>query len=170
VLFADRERPPEGKILAELAAEDWLRKASRWRGAFAVGPSELGGCKTLAIAYPAKVPSTPGDYAEVRAELPAPKSANRVLLDAWVEDTRSDNQWRAYRFMQLWVNDQLVWEEDVAPDRKGRTWVTVDVSTAVEAADQLRLRFRVEDRRGVSNHLSVTFLGPVRLREGQEQK
>ncbi len=169
-LFADRERPPAGKVLAELATEDWLRAASRWRGAFVVGPSEIGGRKTLAIAHPAKVPSTPGDYAEVRAELPAPKSAKGLFLDAWVEDTRSDNQWRAYRFMQLWVNEQLVWEEDVAPDRKGRVWVTVDVSAAVQAADRLKLRFRVEDRRGVGNHLSVTFLGPVRLREGQGQQ
>jgi len=169
-LFADWERPPEGKTLAELTAEDWLRPASRWRGAFVVGPSGLGGRPSVALAHPARIPSTPGDYAEVRAELPAPKFDSRLLLDACVEDTRSDNQWRGYRFMQLWVNDQLAWEEDVAPDRKGRVWVTVDVSEAARAAAPLKLRFRVEDRRGVGNHLSVTFLGPVRLREGQGQQ
>jgi hypothetical protein len=165
-LFADWERPPEGKVLAELTAEDWLRPASRWRGAFVVGSSGLGGRPSVALAHPAKVPSTPGDYAEVRAVLPVPKSDRRLRLDACVEDTRSDNQWRGYRFMQLWVNEQLAWEEDVAPDRKGRVWVTVDVSEAARAAAPVKLRFRVEDRRGVSNHLSVTFLGPVRLREG----
>lgn len=165
-LFADWERPSAGKVLAELTAADWLRSGPRWRGAFVVGPSELGGRKSLAIGYPAKTPSTPGDYAEVRAELPVPRSAKPLFLDAWVEDTRSDNHWREYRFMQLWVNDQLRWEEDVAPDRKGRTWVSVDVSAPAKIADRLKLRFRVEDKRGVSHHLSVTFLGPVRLREG----
>jgi hypothetical protein len=163
-LFADWDQPPAGQLLAELSVADWLRRALRWRGAFAVGLCELGGHQSLAVAYPAKVPSTPGDYAEVRAELTAPKPANRLFLDAWVEDTRSDNRWREYRFMQLWVNDQLLWEEDVAPDRKGRAWVSVDVSAPAKAADRLKLRFRVVDKRGVSNHLSVTFLGPVRLR------
>ena len=164
-LFADWEQPPPGKLLATLSAADWLRSAPRWRGAFAAGPSGLGGHQSLAIAYPAKIPSTPGDYAEVRAELPAPKSTQRLFLDAWIEDTRSDNRWREYRFMQLWVNEQLAWEEDVAPDRRGRTWVSVDVTAPARAADRLTLRFRVVDKRGVSNHLSVTFLGPVRLRE-----
>ena len=165
-LFADWDRPPAGKVLAEVTTADWLRTAPRWRGSFAVGTSEIGGRTSLAIAHPAKVPSQPGDYAEVRAELPAPKSGNRLRLDAWIEDTRSDNRWREYRFMQLWVNERLLWEEDVAPDRKGRTWVSVDVSAAVQGVDRLKLRFRVLDKRGVSNHLSVTFLGPVRLREG----
>jgi len=165
-LFADWERPPAGKLLAELSAADWLRAAPRWRGAYAVGPAELGGRRSLALGYPAGVASTPGDYAEVRAELPAPKGAKPLFLDVCIEDTRSDNQWREYRFMQLWANGQLLWEEDVAPDRQGRTWVSVDVSAAAKAADVLQLRFRVTEKRSVSNHLSLTFLGPVRLREG----
>jgi hypothetical protein len=165
-LAADWERPPPGKVLAELRAEDWLRAAPRWCGAFAVGPFELGGHESLAIAYPAKTPSQPGDYGEARAELPAPKSSGPLFLDAFVEDTRSDNQWREYRYAQLWVNGQLVWEEDVARDRKGRAWVAARVSAAARSADRLKLRFRVVDKRGVSNHLSVVFLGPVRLREG----
>jgi hypothetical protein len=150
--------------VAELSAEDWLHTAPRWRGAFAAGPSQLGGCRSLAIAHPANVPSTPGDYAEVRAELRAPKPADRWLLDAWVEDTRADNRWREYRFMQLWGNDQLLWEEDIAPDRRGRAWLTVDVTELVRDGQPLQLRFRVLEKRGVSNHLSVTFLGPLRLR------
>ena len=166
-LFADWDQPPPGKVLAELAAEDWLRAPPRWRGAFVAGISGLGDHKSLAIGYPANVPSQPGDYAEVRAELPAKAAAGRLLLDAWVEDTRSDNQWREYRSMQLWVNDKLAWEEDVAPDRKGRAWVTCDVTDLARAAERLKLKFRVIDRRGVSNHLSISFLGPVRLREGQ---
>jgi hypothetical protein len=164
-LFIDRQRPPLGPIVAELSTDDWLRTAPRWRGAYAAGPGELGGHKSLTLAYPANVPSTPGDYAEVRAELPAPKTAKRLFLDAWIEDTRSDNRWQEYRFMQLWVNDRLLWDEDVAPDRKGHAWISVDVSALARDAERLNLRFRVVEKRGVSNHLSVTFLGPVRLRE-----
>ena len=92
---------------------------------------------------------------------------NQLFLDAFVEDTRSDNRWRDFRFVQLFVNEQLVWEEDVASDRRGRAWVSLDVSELARKADRLKLRFKVLDKRGVSNHLSVTFLGPVRLREGR---
>jgi hypothetical protein len=166
-LFAEWEKPPAGNILAGLSTRDWLRMPSRWRGAFAVGPSELGGHPSLAIAHPARIPSQPGDHADVRAELLLPKSVNQLFLDAFVEDTRSDNRWRDFRFVQLFVNEQLVWEEDVASDRRGRAWVSLDVSELARKADRLKLRFKVLDKRGVSNHLSVTFLGPVRLREGR---
>ena len=155
---------PPGASLAEICAKDWLQAPPRWRGAWGVGAYEPDGRGVVAIAYPPQAPSEIGDYAEVRAEAPVPAFQGRLLLDAFVNDTRLDNAWRGYRFMQLWVNDSLAWEEDIAPSREGREWVTVDVTDAVKAAGRLSLRFRVVDKRAVSSHATVTFIGPVRLR------
>jgi len=162
-LFDALGRPPAGAVVAELGAKQWLATPPRWRGAWGVGEYKAKGGPVVAVAYAPQAPSKPGDYAEVRAELAVPKAQGRLLLDAFVNDTRLDNKWRGYRFMQLWANDRLVWEEDIARDRVGREWVSVDV-TELARGGRLRLRFRVIDKRGVSSHSTVAFLGPVRLR------
>ena len=169
-LFAALRTPPAGFVLAEAGTKDWLANRPRWRGAWGVGRYETDGQPLVAIAYPPGAPSKPGDYGEVCVELPVPKHQSGLALDVFVNDTRLDNKWRNYRFMQLYVNDTLVWEEDIAPDREGREWVTVDVTEAAKASEKLRLRFRVTDKRGVSTHSTVTFLGPVRLREKGQTK
>jgi hypothetical protein len=163
-LFVDLASPPAGQPVGEIRAEDWLRTPPRCRGAFSTGSYEWQGRRLAAIVYPRHVRSVNGDYAEFRAELAVPKQPGRLVLDAFVNDTRDDNHWTAYRFMQLWVGDRLAWEEDIALDRKGRPWVTVDVSADAQQSDRLAIRFRVVDKRGVGDHLSVAFLGPVRLR------
>jgi hypothetical protein len=148
----------------ELKATDWLSAMPRWRGAWAVGPYATNGQKLVAVGFMPNVSSQVDDHAEVCAELKLPKVDGRLLLDAFVQDTRDDNRWRKFRYMQLWANDQLLWEEDIAPDRKGREWLTVDITELAKTTDRLALRFRVVDKQGVGAHLSVTFLGPVRLR------
>jgi len=50
-------------------------------------------------------------------------------------------------------------------DRKAREWVTVDVTDVARYSQQLNLRFRVEDRKGVSDWKMMTFIGPAQLRE-----
>ena len=93
-----------------------------------------------------------------------PPFKERLVLDVFVNDTRLDNVWKNYRFMQLWVNDSLAWEEDIAPSREGREWVSVDVTGRAKPGVPLKLRFRVTDKRAVSSHSTITFLGPIRLR------
>lgn len=163
-LFVQLPSPPAGQPLVELKAADWLAAMPRWRGAWAIGPYETNGQRLVALGFMPNMASQVDDHAEVYAELKLPKVDGRLLLDAFVDDTRNDNRWRKFRYMQLWTNDQLLWEEDIAPDRKGRQWVTVDITSLAKTSDRLSLRFRVVDKQGVGSHLSVTFLGPVRLR------
>jgi hypothetical protein len=66
--------------------------------------------------------------------------------------------------MQLWVDDAMAWEEDIAPTRQGHEWVSLDVTTQALADARFRVRFRVTDKRGVGDYATVTFLGPLRLR------
>jgi hypothetical protein len=118
----------------------------------------------VAIAYPRRAPSQIDDAAEVRAEVVVPQYTGRLMLDAFVNDTRLENRYPRFRYMQLWADDRLVWEEDIAPARAHKEWVSVDMTESARPGTTLSLRFRVVDKRGVGDHLTVTFLGPVRLR------
>jgi hypothetical protein len=163
-LFAPLAKPPAGKTLAELRAADWLERPCHFSGAFCAGPFLWEGQPLVAIAYPRHVPSEIGDAAEVCAEVAVPEFPGRLILDAFVNDTRLENRYPKYRYMQLWASDRLVWEEDIAPTREGREWVSLDVTGLARPGTTLKLRFQVVDKRGVGDHLTVTFLGPVRLR------
>jgi hypothetical protein len=156
--------PPAGRLLAELGADDWLGEPARTVGAFCAGEYTSNGRAMVAIAYPRRVPSRPSDAAEVRATLTVPSFAGRVVLDAFVNDTRLENRYPGHRYMQLWAGDRLVWEEDIAPTRDGKEWTSLDVTELAKPNTTLKLRFRVIDKRPVGDHLTVTFLGPVRLR------
>ena len=164
VLFARLPNPPAGEALAELDAADWLRTPPRFFGAYCVGRFESKGRGLLAVAYPRRIPSMPGDFAEVRAELVVPEYSGQLLLDFFVNDTRLENRYPGHRYMQLWTGDRMLWEEDIASSRIGKEWISLDATEAAVADSRLNLRFRVVDRRAVGDHLSVTFLGPVRLR------
>jgi len=163
-LFDRLADPPEGKPLIRLEAADWLRRPCRFFGAFCAGPFEGKGCSLVAVAYPRHAPSTAGDMAEVCAEVPVPEFSGRLMLDAFVNDTRVENRYPGHRDLQLWVNDRLVWEEDIARSREGSEWISLDLTDLAEPGSPLALRFRVIDKRPVSDHLSVAFLGPVILR------
>ncbi len=167
-LFAPLAEPPAGKTLGELHAAHWLERPCHFSGAFCAGPFSWKGQPLVAIAYPRGVPSEIGDAAKVYAEMAVPEFAGRLMLDAFVNDTRLENRYPKYRYMQLWINDRLVWEEDIAPTRQGREWISLDATELAKPGTTLKLRFQVVDKRGVSDHLTVTFLGPVRLRAADE--
>jgi len=168
-LLAPLAKPPTGNVLAKLEAADWLQEPCRFSGAFCAGSSEWKGRSLVAIAYPRHTPSKIDDAGEVGAALPVPKFTGRLMLDAFVNDTRLENRYPKYRFLQLWVNDHLFWEEDIAPSRDGREWISLDVTELAKPDTMLNLRFRVIDKRPVGDHLTVTFLGPVRLRTAAAQ-
>lgn len=157
--------PPAGAPLVELQAADWSRLPSRWSGAFCNGLYEWHGQTLVAVAYPRHIASAPGQAAEVCARAVVPATSGRLVLDAFVNDTRVDNRYPGYRYLQLWADDRLLWEEDIALPRSGREWVTLDVTGKLVAGTTAVLRFRVVDKRAVGDHLSVAFLGPVRLRQ-----
>jgi hypothetical protein len=163
-LFAPLAKPPAGNVLAELRTADWMQEPCRFSGAFCAGPFDWQGRSLVAIAYPRHTPSKIDDAGEVSAKLPVPRFTGRLMLDAFVNDTRLGNRYPGYRYMQLWAGECLVWEADIAPLQDGKEWVSLDVTELAEPDSTLKLRFRVIDKRRVGDHLSVTFLGPVRLR------
>ena len=107
-LLADLPKPPNGKALVELQAGDWLRTPPRWLGAFCAGRFTWKGQPLVAIGYPRHVPSKLGDYAELFAELPVPEGKGPLTLDFFVNDTRLENRYPGFRYLQLWAGDRLL--------------------------------------------------------------
>lgn len=163
-IFDEYGANPAGGALTSFAADEWLKKPPAWRGVWGIGLYTNGASRTAALVFPDRTPSAAGDYAEVVASTVAPSFGKRLLLDVFVQDSRRDDRWKGYRFLQLWANQTLVWSEDIAKDRTGRAWVTADISKAVRPGAELCLRFRVEDRTPVASHLTVAFAGPFQLR------
>ena len=131
--------------------------------AWGIGTVEQDIHEAVVIVFPGKTRSNRGEYAEVQAELPSPRFEGRLILYAFVNDTMETTRWKNYRFLQLWVNEKMLWKEDIAAPRKGNEWVAVDLTEAATQAKSLKLRFRVWDRERVANYRTTVVLGPVRL-------
>ena len=162
-LLARIGQPPPGRVVAELSAADWTKQPPSWRGPWAIGTIESKGRHVVVIGFPGKTRSHRRDYAELCAELPAPQAHGRVGLQAFINDTKVEKRWKNYRFLQLWLNDKMIWHEDIAKSREGNEWVTIDITAAARGDQPLRLKFRVWERQRVFNYESVAVLGPVRL-------
>ncbi len=163
-LFALLPSPPAGPVVAELAADQWLAAPPRWQGRWAIGPLAWQGRTLSAIAFPRHTASKVGDYAELRTTVQTPAFQGRLLLDLFVQDTKFDLQYTKYRFMELWVGDTRIWQEDASDSRDGHEWLSLDITKLATPGQPLALRFRVEDRRPVGCYGTATFLGPLRLR------
>ena len=170
-LFVCLDKPPAGKVLTTIDAAEWLKQPFRFSGAFCAGPFDWKGQSLAAIAYPRRIPSKVDDAGELYVELAVPEFTGRLMLDAFVNDTRLENRYPRFRYLQLWVNDRLIWEEDIARSHDGKEWVSLDVTELAKSDATLKLRFQVIDKRPVGDHLTITFLGPIRLRAipGQTQ-
>jgi len=164
-LLAPAAKAPPGKPLARIDGADWRWSTSppSWNGPWGIGRYRHGDDTFTAVVFPKRTKSRPGQFAEVRAALPAPLFKGRLLLDVFINDSTVTTA-TGHRFLELHVNGRRVWEEDSAVSRAGAEWVTVDVTKAARDAEQLDLRFRVADRRGVGNWRIVTFVGRAILR------
>ena len=165
-ILARIDEPPDGGVIKELQGTDWQWSTDppSWRGMFALGLYEKASHPCAVVAFPGKTRSRPGDYAAVTMTTVIPPFQGRLMLDAYLADTKVSETWTQYRYMVLIVNGKAVWEEDIAAKRKGREWISVDISEAARGAEDLKVRFRIEDRKAVANYSSIAFLGPVRLR------
>ncbi len=130
--------PPPGRELAQLPADQWLTQPPRWRGPWCLGPIEWRQQKLTVIAFPRRTASQIGDHAEVRAELPVPAFTGRLHLDLFTNDTKIDPQYPQYRYLELWVNERLAWEEDITLTRAGKEWLSIDVTEAAKSAPSWR--------------------------------
>ena len=156
------ETPP---ALGELTVEQFAAAPCAWKGKWAIGTYREDGRSVLAIAFPGKTGSEPGQYAQVTFTVPVPKFQGKLLLGAYIADTHVTDRWTRYRYMQLLCGDELLWEEDIALPTKGREWREIDLTKVARNSPTVPLTFRVIDKRAVANYCTVTFLGGLRLFE-----
>lgn len=90
-----------------------------------------------------------GDF--VSATIPARVlPTNRVTL-RFLERDDFTGPTAGYHFKQVTLDDQIVWEEDVAGGANGWKTVEVDVTRWVQGKTNATLGFRLLDKKGVSN-------------------
>ncbi len=102
----------------------------------------------IAVIYPGNAPSKPGHRAFVTQEVAVTNTEHATLRFHYEDDY--DGPTEGYHFMQLCVNDRVIWEEDVAGRDKADH--TVDLSALVGHRRPITLSFGVLDKKGVSNY------------------
>ncbi len=110
------------------------------RGEFVVPPQG-------SIVHPWDTPSQAGDYGFLEQTVRVLDPDTASLRFAFGDDF--DGPTEGYHVMQVRVDDEVVWEEDVAGEDEGE--VTVDLSEQVADRDEVVLSFGVFDRQGVGN-------------------
>jgi len=163
--LAGLARPPEGRALAEVRPGEWLRRPVLARGLWTAGLVKGEGFEALAIAHPRPggwVPIEPGQYGEVRAEVPVPKFEGRLGLQVLLM-TPTEPAPPAPAVAELWANGKRLLEHDTGLAGAGAEWLNVDATGAVKGQARLTLRFRVSNRRHTDRFESIVCLGLVRL-------
>ncbi len=101
------------------------------------------------LSYPGSSVSKAGDFVMV-GQSARVLSADRYVL-AFRERDSYTGPTVGYHFKQLLVDDNVVWEEDVAGGSAGWRTVTVDVTKHVRGKTSVNVAFRLLDKKGVSN-------------------
>ncbi|MGE5532514.1 MAG: hypothetical protein ACM3VW_10410 [Bacteroidota bacterium] len=110
-----------------------------------------GGCWTV---YPAGAPSKAGDFAGL-SQIAKVTNPNAATISFHYQDDY-DGPTDGYHVMQLRVDNELVWSEDVAG--KDEKTVLLDLSQAVGVKPSARITFGVWDLKGVSEYaVQVAF-------------
>lgn len=104
-----------------------------------------GGCWTI---YPAGTPSKAGDFAGL-SQVARVTNPNAATISFHYEDDY-DGPTAGYHVMQLRVDNEVVWSEDVAGE-DGKT-VLLDLSKAVGVKPTVRITFGVWDIKGVAEY------------------
>jgi len=138
-----------------------------WSGAHLSGL--YGGAYTL--AYPLKVISHQGEYDEVEVRIPLSGSKGwhgvRFFINSWSNDTialeRVVGRYLGRRFVQLLLDDKMLWESDVAVPRGEGEWITVGLPESLEGQREYKLRLRIEDREESYNYSSAVFVSPFHV-------
>lgn len=133
--------------------------------AAATGPgcSHGGGIETAAIVLPRETKSQPGDFGCVEQTIRTPQvqPGKKLTGKLFIADTRIDNAYRNVRSIEVAVNGKQVFRRDVA-DPQAKDWVVFDL-TGLAGAESLKIQVRVVEERGVADHTSWVFVGPLTL-------
>ncbi len=121
------------------------------------------------LSYPWDKPSKTGDFVAAGQMAEVSTAGRHQIRFRQRDDFTADTA--GFHFKQLLVDDEVVWEEDVAGGTPQWQSVEVDVTAQVQAKKNVRLTFRLIDKRGVSNFGVRWRLGELRtdgLRLGAE--
>ncbi len=111
-------------------------------------------------------PIAPGEYVEVRAEMPVPKNEGALTLQVPLALVAGGMQADCI-VAELWANGQRVLEHDAAIARPTGEWLNIGVAQAAKGADRLKLRLRLTNRRTSGRFRVVAHVGTVRLLAGE---
>ncbi|MDD3586616.1 MAG: hypothetical protein PHQ75_05495 [Thermoguttaceae bacterium] len=154
---------PEGKILSTLGPEAWSKKNWRARGAFAVGQMDIAGRKFIGIGFPRSVASKKDDFGSISTSVELPKGKEKVFAKFFITDTRIDNMYRGYSFVEILVDGKIVWSNDVVANQTGKEWISIPLPSATKTRKQCELVVRLRHRRAVGSFPSIVMAGPVYL-------
>ncbi len=101
------------------------------------------------IAYPWGTPSREGDFAMASQSAKAQPGFHCAIEFEERDDFSGPTA--GYHFKQLLVEEQVVWEQDVAAGPTGWRKAKVDVTKAVGERTNVTVSFRLLDKKGVSN-------------------
>ncbi len=143
--------------------DNWTAAPHHVRGAYRVGRFKRGAIKATAIVLPRRTQSCPGDFGCVEQTVPTPKLAPGTKLGArlFIADSRIDNVYRNVRFIEVAVNGTQLHRHDVS-DPQATQWITLDLTESA-ARESLNIQVRVVENRGVADHTSWVFIGPLTL-------
>lgn len=119
----------------------------------------------LQVSFPARTPSRGGDFGIVRQTVRV-TDPNRAQIRFRYSDSFGGPT-AGYHFMQLHVDGQVAWEEDVAGEDDGA--VVLNLRRYVRGKSHVLISFGVHDKRGVNQFpVTATFtdLEAVGLRVG----
>jgi len=112
--------------------------------------------RRVVISFPYATESAAGSYGEMRRSVPVPRSpTGRYFLHFVADDDNTTEgeppaAWPGYFFKQVWVNGEVIWEDDVVGWETPEV-IEVEITAHLEGKSSFDLRLRGYDARGVSN-------------------
>jgi hypothetical protein len=101
------------------------------------------------LSCPAGTPTHPGDYAAVSLVARVLPGQPVVLRFREQDDFTASTS--GYHFKQVLVDDEVLWEQDVAGGEPGWRAVEVDATSAARGKTNVTVTFRLWDKKGASN-------------------
>ncbi len=156
--------PSEGRALLTVSAADLLPTLSANNAGWLSGGHPSAEPLAVGVVFPGATASQPGDQCSITASVDVPDFTGRLHAQLFRADGYSNPEWPGYRFYQLLVDDDVVWEEDVTFEET-EYWVDVDITDAARPNESTELTLRIVDRQGVGHYGTASLLGPVLLIE-----
>jgi hypothetical protein len=142
-----------------------------WGDWFA-GLYEVRDERYAAFVYRRKTFSTDGQYAELPLHVPTGTGHGRLALLLFLANQDKQtigghyvkSRWAGRRFIELWHEDQLLWDADLGIAREPGKWFMIHLPDAPPGAASLPLRLRVLDRKDLFDH-TIVLIPPIYVLE-----